>query len=214
MGAVQGQVLGTVGGSLQNSTGWAQNKGTAQAGTRGEVATAKALDSLARTVGGPTVLHDLRIPIPGISANIDHIVVSGRRVLILDSKTWKPGIYWTLFGLTFRGRERFAAADKKTMLMAREAITKMLAQAGVRATVAKPLLVIWPSTARATLRLAFLRSPGAGAVSGDQFVRALPTIVGGNADPKVVAALLPLVIGTKSPRTATPATTAFAPGEL
>ena len=36
------------------------------------------------------VLHDLRIPIPGFKANIDHAVVSGRSVLLIDSKMWKP----------------------------------------------------------------------------------------------------------------------------
>ena len=62
-------------------------------GRRAELRTAQVLDRLASQPGGPTVLHDLAIPIPNISANIDHVVVSGRRVLIVDSKGWRPARY-------------------------------------------------------------------------------------------------------------------------
>ena len=194
-----GRVLGTASGSLKNSSSWLAGDGrTAAVGLTGELKTAAVLAQLASAPGGPSVLHDLRIPIPGIKANIDHIVVSGRNVTIIDSKVWKPAIYWTIAGVTFRGRERFAPADKKTMPMARQAIIKFLASQGVGANVRKPLLVVWPSNQARTLRLGLLRSPGARAASGDQFKIHTHGLCGGqSADPGVVSALAHLNIRTR-----------------
>ena len=81
--------LGRPGGSLVGAT-WAANAAAAKVGRAAELKTALVLDGLAARPGGPTVLHDLGIPIPNISANIDHVVVSGRRVLVIDSKGWRP----------------------------------------------------------------------------------------------------------------------------
>jgi hypothetical protein len=209
-----GQVIGTAGGSLQNSGSWASSKGAAKAGSKGETLTAEVLHQIANAFDGPTVFHDLRIPIPGISANIDHLVVSGKRVLIIDSKLWKPGFYWTIAGRSFRGLERFPSADKKTMVMARESIVKLLDRAGVRARVARPVVLIWPSNQAGAVTPWLLRIPGATAKAARQYVRILSVTERGNADPKIVAALLPLVIGSKNSRSATPATQDFAPDEL
>ncbi len=30
---------------------------------------------------------------PGFKANVDHTIVSGKSVLLIDSKIWKPGFY-------------------------------------------------------------------------------------------------------------------------
>src|SRR3954453_8392557 len=95
-------IYGTAAAGLNNAA-WARNQDVADIGAAGEKRTAQILDGFA---GKAAILHDLRIPIPGISANIDHVVVSGRRVLILDSKVWKPGIYWSLGGANRRGFER------------------------------------------------------------------------------------------------------------
>lgn len=189
-----GTVIGSPAGSLGDAA-WSKNIAAAKAGVRGELSTAKLLDALAALPGGPTVLHDLRIPIPGISANIDHVVVSGRTVTIIDSKVWKPGFYWTLAGMTFRGHERFAPADKKTMPMALAAITGLLERERIRARVRKPLLVVWPSNTRSALKLGLLRSPGAKAMTSDRFTAKVASAVGvRTANPQIVQELRNLVI--------------------
>jgi len=92
-----GVVLGRPGSGLE-SAGWAVNGEVARIGRTGEVRTAALLDSLAARPGGPAVLHDLRIP--GGSANVDHVVVTGSRVHVVDAKVWAPGVYWTWSGVT------------------------------------------------------------------------------------------------------------------
>lgn len=193
MGA--GQVIGRAGASLDHAS-WAKNDAVARVGKSGEVRTAAVLDELTRRDGGPTVMHDLRIPIPGFTANIDHVVVSGRTVHLIDAKVWKPGFYWTIGGRTFRGLSRFAPADKKTMPMAVDAITRHLAARRVRATVARPMLVVWPSSTRGRSSFWAMVSPGARLVDGQAFTARVRRLVGTKpADPDVVAALRPLVNG-------------------
>ena len=191
-----GRVLGQAARSLNHSESWLADQSTAKVGAKGEQRTARILNALATKSDGPTVLHDLRIPLPGISANIDHIVVSGRKVTIVDSKVWKPGFYWTLFGATRRGVERFTPADKKTMPMAREAITSYLQKQGIRADVRTPLLVVWSSQKnRPTSSLALLRSPGARAMNGTSFEQTPVAAIGGKpADEQIVRALAQLLL--------------------
>jgi len=57
-----------------------------------------------------------------VVANVDHMVVTGRTVYLLDSKMWKTGRYWTVFGKTRRGMERIDWADKHTMGLERAQI--------------------------------------------------------------------------------------------
>ena len=200
-----GHVIGRAGGSLDHAP-WAKNDGVARVGKSGEVKTATVLDELARRDDGPTVLHDLRIPIPGFTANIDHVVVSGRDVHLIDAKVWKPGFYWTVNGHTFRGFARFSPADKQTMPMAVDALSRFLASRGVKATITRPLLVVWPSSTRGVSTFWAMRSPGAKVVDGTTFTRAGRRLVGTKpADPQVVLALSRLVNGftarTKAPVT-------------
>ena len=117
-------VIGIPGGSLHEMNGRAST-GQIHAGRLGEQKTAAIVGRLC-VPGGPTVLHDLTLPMRGISANIDHIIVSGRTVTIIDSKYWKPGIYWTFFGRTFKGLHRVKFADKRITQMASRAITNWL----------------------------------------------------------------------------------------
>lgn len=194
----RGQVLGRAGAGLDNAA-WAKNDAVARIGKSGEVKTAAVLDELAHRDGGPTVLHDLRIPIPGISANIDHVVVSGRTVHLIDAKVWKPGFYWTLGGRTFRGMSRFAPAEKKTMPMAVDAINRHLSGRRVGAKVARPMLVVWPSSAHGSSSFWAMVSPGARVVDGAAFTARVRRLVGTKpADPAVVTALAPLVNGLAS----------------
>jgi len=196
-------VLGTAGGGLGDASGWAANENVARMGQAGEVRMAAILDPLARP-GGATVLHDLRIPIPGFTANIDHVVVSGRTVLLIDSKMWKPGFYWTVGGKTRRGWRRFAVtsrsgkpaypAETKTMSMAYDTITRYLHGRGINARIARPLVVVFSSSQRARLDVWMLKFPGARAMTGDAFGRRARWLVGKRgADPVIVAALAELL---------------------
>lgn len=139
------------------------------------------------------MLHDLRIPIPGIKANIDHVVISGRRVLLIDTKVWKPGIYWTFAGATRRGVERFTPADKRTMPMAADAIRRHLD--GFDARLLAPLVTVWPSRL-APMSLLFARSPGSRLVLGNGLLPAVHRCLGpvNAAEPALMARMRQLVI--------------------
>lgn len=202
---MRGVVYGTAGGGLTGDVSWAANADVAAIGRQGELKTAALLDPYAAAEGGPSVLHDLRIPIPGFSANIDHVVVVGRTVHLIDSKVWAPGFYFTFGGKTRRhtrgkGLARFEPADKKTMVMAREAVERHLRSRGVTAQVVVPTLLVWPSNNRAPLRKALLRVPGARVLTPAQFTSyakksfKAPRIGTRTADAQVVAALTPLLV--------------------
>ena len=138
---IPGQVVGTAGNSL-NDASWAQNASVAKIGLEAERKTAQVLNRL--PAAGISVMHDLRIPIPGFTANIDHVLVFGHNVLILDSKHWAGGFYWTAGGKTRRGMNEFGPADKKTLPMAQKHIERFLTSRGIAANVLTPGLVIWP----------------------------------------------------------------------
>lgn len=211
---------GVAGGGLTDAA-WARNADVARIGQAGERRTAAILDAYAGQDGGVTVLHDLMVPLPNVTANIDHVVVSGRTVHIIDSKVWKPARYWTFRGRTRRGWERFEPAEKQTMVMAVEALGTHLAHRGVDAWLAEPVVVVWPSHPRAALRLGLLRFPGAHAMTGIQFTYyarrrytatrrpslrgLLPgfdsgPLRGRPADPALVAALTPLLTAPPTSR--------------
>lgn len=189
-------VIGKPAAGLKNAK-WAASAGAAKAGTDGEVMTAGVLNKVAMAVAGPTVIHDVRIPLPGVSANIDHLIVSGNTVTIIDSKLWKPGFYWTIFGHSFRGSKSFPHANKKTMEMAAEALEKLGTDKGVSITVVNPLMVIWPSRKYPKLKVNWLKPTGAKAITGSDFTRKLKRMFGSTpADSELVALLLPLVAQT------------------
>lgn len=200
------RILGQAGGGL-NDAAWAVNADVARIGQAGEARTAALLNKFAAPEDGVTVLHDLRIPIPNFTANIDHVVVSGSTVYIIDAKVWKPARYWTLGSQTRRGFERFTPAEKQTMAMATDALGRYLTQRGVRHTLARPVVAIWPSSTRVPLKVSWLRIPGAKAMSGDAFERYAAKeftvrMFGGAkaADAGLVTALAPLLLSTPTPR--------------
>lgn len=187
-------VYGRAAGSLSNSESWLKDQSTVAAGARGERNTAAELNALSRLPGGPTVMHDLTMPRAGVKANIDHLVISGSKVTIIDSKLWKPGFYWTAFGHSYRGKSRFEPAEKKTLPMAVDILSQHLRVNGIRAVFATPLLVVWPSNDSKPLTLGLLRSPGARAIAGPLLAARLGSLVGTKpADPAIVAALRTLV---------------------
>lgn len=198
-----GHVVGEAGYGLRGESSWAVNAEVAAVGARGEAMTAGALNELAARPGGPTVLHDLAIPIPGFTANVDHALVYGSRVLLIDTKLWRPGLYWTLGGRTRRGREPFPPADKQTMALAATRMTAYLtARSAGHALIDTPLVLIWPSRTSPPLRLWLLRVPGARAVPASRGLRSLARCrrFRQSADPAIVAALTPLVASVKHAR--------------
>jgi hypothetical protein len=158
---IPGQSLGTPGGSLAGAS-FAANAAVARIGADGERRTAKILDQLVAKNGGPSVLHDLDIPNPKYSANVDHVIVSGRTVTIIDTKVWAAKFYWTVGGRTYRGLKRFASvakdgttsypAEKRTLPLARSEYAKYL---GIPETDIRLGLIIWPASPRPMSLLLF-----------------------------------------------------------
>lgn len=200
------RVIGVPGGGLSNGRGgaasWAANEGVAKFGAKGEQRTAVVIDKLVRPDGpggrgGATVLHDLDMPMKKITANIDHIVVSGTTVTLLDSKSWKPGFLWTFAGSTRRGWRRFGSADKPTMKMARTSIAALLRQQGVEVRFNESLVVVWPTNS-SQFSMWAARFPGAKLVLGAAFERKAARLCGTEpADPRIVDALTRLVVSER-----------------
>lgn len=203
--------IGTPGASVGSLSGRFGNAHTA-AGTDGEIRTARVLQKYCKP-GGPTVLHDLVLPMNGIKANIDHVVISGNEVRILDSKLWQPGFYWTLGGTTRRGTTRVDHADKQTMAMAATALRKVLSTSSTgNFTLKRPVLVVWPSNTKKRLSLRFFRPVGARAISGSRIDLRHRHFIGTKpANQDLVAALVPLVISVRSQRAIAPSPPAQRP---
>ena len=163
-------------------------------GKKGEEQTARVLAQLL-VPGGPTILHSLRLPLRGVDADIDHVVVAGHDLWVFDSKVWKPAFYWTLAGRTRRGFRRIPFADRHTSEMAVQSLGSLLAREHVHAVVHRPYLVVWPSSRqKKPINIVFYRPRGAKAVLGEHLdTRLLKIASGGPADPSIVAALYPLL---------------------
>lgn len=191
MNTARPRIFGTPGGSLHRAD-WARNQRAADHGRRGEVATGAVLNKLAEPDDGPTVLHDLRIPIPGFDANIDHIVVGRKRVVVVDSKVWTPGTYWTVNGPTRRGLTEVNHVDSGFYRLACASIETFLGPVGGR--VQTPLVVVWPSNHDRALRLIGVRPAQiARAVNGERWSKRPIFVPRGSADPAIVTRLRELV---------------------
>lgn len=126
-------IYGTPAGSLAgDSFGTLGNR---TAGAAGERLTAAVLNGYADR---SAVFHDLNVP--GYRINADHAVLAGNRLLIIDSKVWTGGKYWSFGEWHFRGMER-RPNPSKAVAMAREAIADYLRPHRIR--VVTPLVVLW-----------------------------------------------------------------------
>src|SRR5699024_8393179 len=123
---VSGTVYGIAGGSVEDL-----GTDAAKAGRAGEESTGRVLDRIAAE-SQRDVWHDLHLPARGIVANIDHIVTGGTVALIIDAKRWRPGLYWTLDGTSFRWLAKVEHADRSTMSMIQQRIAAHIPRALVR----------------------------------------------------------------------------------
>lgn len=187
-------ILGTAAGGLKDAR-WAKSAGHAKAGARAEKATATVLDDWARSHPGVAVLHDLHVPMPGYTANVDHAVVSGTDVLLLDSKAWAPGFVWSFGGKGYRGLSPFPAATKKTLPMALDAYRQHLARHGITGNRLSAALIVWCSRSTGNVTTWALAAPGARVVGGPALAARPSRLLGKKAaDPHVVNALARLLV--------------------
>ena len=174
-------IYGKAATGLSGNTSWAVSEGAASIGARGEKQTE---DILNRFGAKAAVIHDLKVPIPGSRANIDHIIVSGKRVLILDTKVWLPGFYWTLAGRNRRGFTRIPHTEKPQHYIT-DSLRRYLD--GTGAKVGEPYLVVWPSNKSGGVNLWMLRVPGAGTISGPSLAGTVRSFITRKpADPVIV----------------------------
>ena len=187
-------IYGRAATGLNNDSSFAASAGAAKAGADGELRTAAVLDGFGLKAA---VLHDLRVPIPGFKANIDHVVVSGKRVLIIDTKVWKPGFYWTLFGVNRRGWERVAHTEKNQAYVQQALITYLR---GTGAKVGAPYLAVWSSQKNAVPSIWLLTVPGAGLLHGAAMLGFVKRFIGrAPADPVITSKLMQLCVKKAQP---------------
>lgn len=176
-------MFGIAGGSVEEL-----GTDAAKAGRVGEESTGRVLDMLA-VESRRDVWHDLDVPARGIAANIDHIVTGGTVALVIDSKRWRPGFYWTLEDTSYRWLSKVEHADRRTMSMIQERISAHIPRALVR----RPLVSIEASRP-GLLNVAFLHVPGADAIRAGALPRRVTALVPDEpTDPDLVAALYPLL---------------------
>lgn len=192
-----GEVIGHAGASL--GAGLFGEKG--KVGQRGERRSEELLARVA--ANGATIAHDLRIPIPGFKANIDHAIISGRTVTLIDTKVWRSGIYWTLGGKTRRGLTSAEYCDKKTLPTGVDAISRHFDRMGVKdVTFRQSVLLVWTPGGDTEPNFLFYRPQGArvisaGATPGAATARRIARHAGTNpAHPQVVDAISTILYRT------------------
>jgi hypothetical protein len=198
--------FGIPGGSLKNNNGFT-TKDLAGAGLKGEVRTASVLRAIqnARPASQRfSVVHDFMAPTDKYKANVDHLVVAGNTVIIIDSKVWSPGKYVTLAGKTWvyrprktrsskaKGFEHFLPADKKTIPML---VSVMGDYLGSKPLIIHPTMVVWSPREKDYPSLLFYR-PGDGVevISGRRSAHHLNAIIPRReADPVILSRVLKLL---------------------
>lgn len=181
---MSGRIYGLAGGSVEEL-----GTDAAAAGREGEESTGRVLDRVSLE-SQRDVWHDLDVPAKGIRANIDHIVTGGDVVLIVDSKRWKPGFYWTLEDTSFRWLTKIEHADRRTMPMIQQRISAHIPRARVR----RPVVSIECSRRNGSLNVALLHIPGADSIRASALPRRVRALVpDAPTDPDIVAALFPLL---------------------
>lgn len=191
---MNGQILGLAGGGLDHSDDWAHSREAARAGKQGEQRTARLLDAMVHGGGRATVMHDVDVP-EWKSGNIDHIVISRTTVLLIDSKSWLGGFYWSLNGRTARrGWERVDYTVKPVMRNAAAATHRHLMRAGLPVRMPTPVIAVWPSSRDASVSMWALRCDGVRYLPATGLSKIVRPLMRKPADPKIVEALYPLLV--------------------
>lgn len=91
------RIFGTPGASLYDaySLDWEAR----QAGIDGEIRVAKELERLASIYPNTYVFHSVKLP--GKVGDIDHLVIQGDKMLLVDSKNWKHDAAYHIYHSTF-----------------------------------------------------------------------------------------------------------------
>jgi hypothetical protein len=182
---------GTAGGQLAEQTaetaapGWSANRNAALMGAAGERRTAKLLDAYAT---GALVLHDLKIPLKGVYANVDHAVVSGTRILLIDSKVWAAGTYWTFRGKHLMNTKVIENPLGKSMVLARDGWSALASRHG--GTLVEPVTVVWPARNGTAVSVNRLAAPVGQAVAGTALREVVEKFLTGPAEPGLARAAI------------------------
>ena len=138
--------------ATSRSANFTSSASNARVGAAGEKVLARMLNAHAEHA---EIFHDLRVP--GSRVNVDHAVLAGNKLLLIDTKVWKSGTYWGggkfLFSNFFRHQKTTRAVE-----MAHEAWTKKLAPLGVQ-VLTPTVVVLTGSQKNAATKAA--RRPGA-----------------------------------------------------
>jgi hypothetical protein len=88
---------------LRTARGWRRN--AIESGLIGETLTGDLLEQYVTRIPSARIFHSLAWP-GSATADVDHAVLCGRRLLLIDSKHWRPGHYTVhpQFGLLQNGR--------------------------------------------------------------------------------------------------------------
>lgn len=111
---------------------------TRTAGSAGEFTTAMILDGFA---GHAAIFHDLTLP--GGYGNIDHAVLTGNRLLLIDSKNWAAGRYWNIGKAYFRNWEH-RDPPSNALANAHRMVSRHLETEGI--TLPTPVVALWSGT--------------------------------------------------------------------
>lgn len=177
---------GIPGGSLDGDADFGTRRKVAT-GRDGELRCAKLLARTFRSDPNVWAFHDLNVP--GTRANIDHALVRGRQVVLIDAKRWKAGIYWTAGGTTRRGTEPVSHADGRGLATGLDVIRRALRDAAVFQPDLDgidpiPVTLIFPTSSRLTSTVAYRPADGGRAHQGTpRAMRRLKTLLDGDPAP-------------------------------
>lgn len=91
--AASQRVFGVPGASLHDAA--ALDAGARDAGVEGEAVVGAELERLAARYRNTYVFHSVKLP--GAIGDIDHLVVQGIRMLLVDTKNWKSGADYVVY---------------------------------------------------------------------------------------------------------------------
>ena len=138
------------------------------------------------------MLHSLQMPSRRMKADIDHAVVAGNRVWLLDSKCWVPGFYWSIGARQMKGFHEAPHAGRSTMAIATGAFQGYL---GAGAIVEAPIIVVWSSSSTKPLTLWAWKPVAGKGVTGERFTATVGRLLQPTpADAAIVQALRRFVI--------------------